>query len=55
MFFYESENLFPFAINGEMGNQKLFDGYRAYGNASSQGGGMVPSSEEEAMGGDMDW
>lgn len=38
-----------------LGNQKLFDGYRAYGNASSQGGGMVPSSEEEAMGGDMDW
>lgn len=35
----------------------IVDGYygRLASLASSQGGGMVPSSEEEAMGGDMDW
>lgn len=35
----------------------IVDGYygRLASLSSSQGGGMVPSSEEEAMGGDMDW
>lgn len=35
----------------------IVDGYygRLASLASSQGGGMVPSSEEEVMGGDMDW